>query len=243
EDSLLRTHRVEKAVVKRREEIEEYFVTNARFNFRDNFQPPLALAYDPEGFLATAEYTTYSALHIVQNYVADWFDASQLQYGDMIENAGQSIDKQVQLCCVIRKPRDQRLHVYFKLGNISLTKKRWEERYCSMLAATDGFRLHSDNGPVPSEMNALFEQNWIAFYAVPAVGPEALALNKLCKTTSLFTNLLRVDFSGEGEFEYMLVVGTAALLVAYERSIINAKYVAKKAFARGSHLFDWSEAQ
>jgi len=243
EDSLLRTHRVEKAVVKRREEIEEYFVTNARFNFRDNFQPPLALAYDPEGFLATAEYTTYSALHIVQNYVADWFDDSQQQYSNVMENAGQAIDKQVQLCCVIRKPLDQRLRVYFKLGNISLTKKRWEERYCSMLAATDGFRLHSDNGPVPSEMNALFEQNWITFYAVPSVGPEALALNKLCKTTSLFTNLLRVDFSGEGEFEYMLVVGTAALLVAYERSIINAKYVAKKVSARGSHLFDWSEAQ
>ena len=59
----------------------------------------------------------------------------------------------------------------------------------------------------------------------------------------MFTNLLRVDFSGEGEFEYMLVVGTAALLVAYERSIINAKYVARKAATRGSHLFDWGEAQ
>ena len=124
EDSLLRTHRVQEAASKRREEIEEYFVTNARFNFRDNFQPPLALAHDPEGFLATAEYTTYSALHIVQNYVADWFDNSQQQYSNVMENTGQAIDKQVQLCCVIRKPRDQRLHVYFKLGNISLTKKR-----------------------------------------------------------------------------------------------------------------------
>ena len=102
-DSFLQTHRVEKAVLKRREEIEEYFVTNARFNFRDNFQPPLALAYDPQGFLATAEYTTYSALHIVQNYVADWFDNSQQEYSHVMENASQAIDKQVQLCCIIQK--------------------------------------------------------------------------------------------------------------------------------------------
>ena len=52
-----------------------------------------------------------------------------------------------------------------------------------------------------------------------------MALNKLSKTTLLFTNTLRVEFGDEGEHEYMLVVGTAALLVAYERSVVNAKYV------------------
>jgi hypothetical protein len=214
-------------------------VTDARFNFRDNFQPLLALAHDPHSFLATAEYTAYSALHIVQNYEAYWYDSSQQDFFHIVENSGQSSDKQIKLCCKIRKPREQRLRTYFKLSNIPLTKRQWEEHYCSQLAATKGFKLQSNEGPVPIEINTLFEQNYVTFYAVPAMGPEAMALNKLSKTTLLFTNTLLADFGDQGEQEYMFVVGTAALLVAYERSVMNAKYMVKKASTQGSHIFDW----
>lgn len=241
EGTLQRGHKMDKAEAKRLEELEEYSVAAARFSFRDNFQPPLALAYDPAGFLASAEYTAYSALHIVQNYIADWYDVQQQHYRDMIDSAEQSVDKQIQLSCEIRRPRDQRLRVYFKLSNVVLTKKRWEERYCSRLAATEGFKLQSDDGPIPAEMNALFEQNYVTFYAVPAIGPEAIALIKLSKSTSLFTNILRVDFGDEGEHEYMFVVGSAALHIAYENNVIGAKYMVRKASTKGSHLFDWEE--
>ncbi len=81
----------------------------------------------------------------------------------------------------------------------------------------------------------------MTFYAVPAIGPEAIALNKLSKITSLFTNTLRVDFGEEGEHEYMFVVGSAALHIAYENNVIGARYMVKKASTRGSHLFDWEE--
>lgn len=229
---------LEKAETKRLYELEEYYVTATRFNFRDNFQTPLALVHDPDGFLATAEYTMYSALHIVQNYIADWYDAQG--YSKMAENTGQNVDKQIQLYCKIRRLRDQRLHLCFKLSNSTLMKRQWEERYCSKLAATNGFKLLSDDGqPVPAEINTLFEQNYVTFYAVPAIGPEALALAKLTKSTSLFINTLRIDFGDEGEHEYMFIVGTAALLVAYENNIVNAKYRVRKVAAQGSHLFDW----
>ena len=237
ENILRQQKRLAKAEAKRLHELEEYYVTNARFNFRDNFQPPLALVHDPEGFLATAEYTIYSALHIVQNYSADWYDAQS--FARMVEHAEQIVDKQLQLCCEMRGPRDQRLHLYFKLSNIPLTKKQWEERYCSTLAATNGLKLQSDDGPVPAAINALFEQNYVTFYAVPATGPEAIALARLTKITSLFINTLRAEFGDEGEHEYLFVVGTAALLVAYENNVVNAKYKARKAVTRGSHLFDW----
>jgi CRISPR-associated endonuclease/helicase Cas3 len=241
EQKLLKSHKAGAAELKRLAEIEEYYITDARFNFRDNFQPPLALAHDPAGYLATAEYTTYSALHIVQNYIADWFDIDQPQFRESIERMGVTSDKQVKLCCEIRRPREQRLSIYFKLGGIELSKRKWEAHYCSKLAAAHGFRLHSDNGPVPSELNKIFEQNYITFYIVPAIGPEALALTNLYKTTSLFTNTLKVDFGNEGELEYMMVVGSAALLVSYEKSIIGAKYVVRRASTRGSHIFDWNE--
>ena len=238
-EKLTKSRMTEKAERKRCEEIEEYYVTDARFNFRDNFQPLLALAHDPHGFLATAEYTAYSALHILQNYIADWYDTSQQDFLKIVENSGRSSDKQIHICCKIREKRDQRLRTYFKLSNVSLTKRQWEEHYCSKLAATKGFKLHSDGGPVPSEINTLFAQNYITFYAVPATGPEAMALNKISKTTILFTNTLRIEFGDEGEQEYMFVVGTAALLVAYEKSVMNAKYVVTRASTQGSHIFDW----
>lgn len=241
EQKLLNSHKARAAELKRLAEIEEYYTTEARFNFRDNFQPPLALVLDPAGYLSTAEFTTYSALHIVQNYIADWFDVDQLQFKESIERVGVPSDKQVKLFCEIRKPLEQRLSIYFKLGDIELTKKQWEAHYCSKLAATHGFRLYSDNGPVPSELNKIFEQNYITFYIVPAIGPEAIALTKLCKTTSLFTNTLKVDFGSEGEHVYMMVVGSAALLVSCEKSIIGAKYVVRRASTRGSHIFDWNE--
>lgn len=239
-ENILRKKGAWKAALKRQAEIEEYYITDARFNFRDNFQPPLALAHDPQGFLATAEYTTYSALHIAQNFVADWFDTDQY-YEEWIEKVGADIDKQVKLCCEIRRPREQRLNLYFKLTRSALTKREWETQYCSTLSATRGFQLFSDDGPVPGELNRTLENGYITFYAVPIVGPEALALFKLKKITSLFTNKLKVDFGSEGEYEYLMVVGSAALLVSYEKSILNAKFMARRASARGSHIFDWEE--
>jgi CRISPR-associated endonuclease/helicase Cas3 len=158
-ESTLQKHRkLENAEAKRLDELEEYFITAARFNFRDNFQLPLALVHDPEGFLATAAYTTYSALHIMQNYIADWYDARQHYYRDMVASAEQNGEQQIQLNCEIRKPRNQRLRIYFKLSNVSLTKKRWEERYCSRLAAAEGFTLQSDGGPVPTEINSFLSR-------------------------------------------------------------------------------------
>ncbi len=241
ENTLRKKGTARKAELKRQAEIEEYYIADARFNFRDNFQPPLALAHDPQGFLATAEYTTYSALHIAQNYVADWFNAD-LQYAKWIEKVGE-VDKQIKLCCEIRKPCEQRLNIYFMLKRSDLTRREWEAQYCRTLAATRGFCLFSDNGPVPGELNRAFEQNYVTFYSVPISGPEALALTKLKKITSLFTNRLKVDFGSEGECEYMMVVGSAALLVSYEKNILNAKFMVQRASTRRSHIFDWEEGE
>ncbi len=123
------------------------------------------------------------------------------------------------------------------------SRREWEAQYCRTLAATRGFCLFSDNGPVPGELNRAFEQNYVTFYSVPISGPEALALTKLKKITSLFTNRLKVDFGSEGECEYMMVVGSAALLVSYEKNILNAKFMVQRASTRRSHIFDWEEGE
>ncbi|HZS79211.1 MAG TPA: type I-D CRISPR-associated helicase Cas3' [Ktedonobacteraceae bacterium] len=236
--ALLKSHKTVDAEKKRWAELEEFYTADVRFNFRDNFQPPSALAHDPSGFLATSEYTVYSALHIVQNYIADWLNVDQQQLDKLTERSGIALDKQIKLFCKIKQLREQPLNIHFYLNGSPSTKAKWEARYCSKLAARNGFRLQSDSGLIPPELNNLFEQNYITFYAVPAVGSEALALARLQKTTSLFTNTLRVDFANEGEHTYTIVLGSAALLVSYESNIIRAKFVGRRA---DSHIFDWDD--
>ncbi len=227
------------AIKKRRAEIEEYMIADARFSFRDSYQPPLALAYDPQGLLATAEYTLYSALHIAQNFEADWFEPEDPEYHEIAERAGISQEGRLAICCAIRKERRQRLHLLFQLNDIPLLKRAWEERYCYKLSATDGFQLKSQEGPVPDKLNRLFQKDFLTFYAVPAVGPAALTLKAISKTTALFLSNLHINFDEEGEQEYLMVIGSAALLVSYEQRLAKAGYLTQKDDARGKHIFDW----
>ncbi|PZS00719.1 MAG: type I-D CRISPR-associated helicase Cas3' [Candidatus Chloroheliales bacterium] len=219
--------------------LEEYYTAAARFNFRDSYQPPLALAYDPDHLLASSDYTTYSALHIAQNYDADW-SASPKQLEQWAARLDGGLGSEVRLSCQINHHRDQRLILNFSLRPHDLSRKEWEERYCSTLAATNGFNVVSSVGiGVPPQLNDAFGRNFVTFYAVPESGPEAASLNTLKRQTSLFTNTLMVDFGGEGEHLYILVLGTAALLVACERNVIGTKYAAQRAAARNTHIFDW----
>ncbi len=219
--------------------LEEYYTAAARFNFRDSYQPPLALAYDPDHLLSSGDYTTYSALHIAQNYEADW-SANPNQLEQWAAQLSGGINSEMKLTCQINRHREQRLTLDFSLRPLDMSRKEWEERYCSTLAATSGFSVVSRDGPgVPPQLNDAFGRNYVAFYAVPESGSEAAALNTLKRRTSLFTSTLVVDFGGESNQKYLLVLGTAALLVACERNVIGTKYMAQRAAARSTHIFDW----
>jgi CRISPR-associated endonuclease/helicase Cas3 len=241
-EQVLLTQGAREAELQRLEEIEAYYVTEARFHFRENFQPPLALVHDPQWLLASADYTVYSALHIVQNYRADWMGLDEPEARQIIAQVGKQTEKtQFLCCCHLKRPLDQRLRLVFTLSGQGRTRRQWEERYCSRLAAQSQFHLSSEDGPVPGELNALLEQRYLVFYAVPAIGPEALALLKFQRVTALSCFPLRVDFGSQGEQEYLLVLGSAALLLSYEESLRKAKYLARRKAAQGSHIFDWEE--
>ncbi len=225
-------------VDERQAEIEEYFRAEARFNFRDNFQPPQVLVHDAPGLLASAEYTVYSALHLVQNFEGDWSDAPQL----LEEWEGHSLlkpDQGLPLAFELRKTRQTRLYLYFYLNRTDLSEDEWKEGYCSKLAATTGFQLRSDDGPVPAEINKVFRQKYLTFYAVPAVGPEARTLNSLSRHTALYSSKLKVDLDGASEKEYLIVLGSAALQLSCEGALRRASHVAQRAAAKANHIFDW----
>jgi len=227
------------------EQLERFYTANARFNFRDDFQPPQVVVYDPERRLGSGEYALYSALHVAQNFVAAWSDDKEL-IDDLTLRLGRRVDAEVLLACTIQnlRPSAARLNLYFKLAAGALNRKAWEERYCRKLTATCGFELASKDGSVPAELNTAFRRKFFSFYAVPTGQPDEWALRNLSKRTSLYTHELQVKFSDQsGEQTYILVLGSAALLVSCERSIIGAGYAAQKAESQHQAIFDWGDCQ
>ncbi len=221
----------------RREDIEAYYVMAARFSFRDGFDPPQAIVYDPTHHLAGADYTSYSAFHIAQNYEARWSaDAGQIaEWKAHIEGR---VDNDVQLCCELVAPLEQRLTLWLHLGDVTETQAEWENDYLYKPVALRGFRLipaRDTGGKVSGELNDLLAQQYFAFYAVPNIGAVARTLLSLKKTTALFTNTLTVDFDS-GTAEYMIVLGTAALMVAEEPRVDNAKHLAHRTESKGGAI-------
>ena len=227
---------------KRREIIEAYYVMAARFNFRDSFDPPQVLVYDPTHYLAGADYTSYAAFHIAQNYEVRWSaDADQIaEWKTHVEGR---VGDDVQLCGALIAPLEQRLTLWLHLRDVTATQAEWEDRYLYKPAALRGFRLipaHDTGGKVSGELNDLFAQQYVAFYAAPNIGPVARALLSLKKTTALFTNTLTVDFDS-GTEEYMIVLGTAALMVAEEPNVKKAAYFAQHSESKDKAIFDWED--
>ena len=52
-----------------------YFLEKARFSFREDFQPPLALVGDTKNLLSSEPAALYDALHIVKNYKVEYCDS------------------------------------------------------------------------------------------------------------------------------------------------------------------------
>ncbi len=229
----------EEVVAQREELLEEYYAAAARFNFRDSFQPPQACVYDPQHYLSSEDYASYSALHIVQNYEGEWLRLSDA-LPPLPPAVKQTLDPKLTLYCRLRAQRSRPISIYFTLKAGGLSKTAWEERYLSKLTAAAGFSIVSaDGASIPALLNTTLAQDYTAFYAVPSVGAEAATLNKLKHLTALYTNTLKVHFDEVGEQEYILVLGNAALLVACEAGVIGAKYAAQRATTRHAHIFDW----
>lgn len=220
---------------KRLKTIEEFYAADARFHFRDNFQPPQVLVYDPGHLLSSGDYTVYSAMHLLQNYEGDWSN-DQKRLSEWNERCQlQAAD--LPFTFLLTGSRTQRLRLYFTLDEVE--HKEWEERYVGIFTARRGFRLQSEDGPIPAEINDLFERQYLTFYAVPQTGSQARALAGLSRFTSLYKNYLRVEFNRGNLEDYWILLGSTALQVQYERTLVGAKYVAEKTLARHNHIFDW----
>ncbi|HEX3643049.1 MAG TPA: type I-D CRISPR-associated helicase Cas3', partial [Ktedonobacteraceae bacterium] len=151
-----------------RKDLKEYFKERARFSFRESFQPPLALIHDPHNLLSSKDVTTYSVLHIIRYYHAD-FDETLERWKERINQDSGNVDlKNVAVYCRLREMRDELLQVGLRLDATEYTKDGWEEEFAYQVTTLYGLEivaLNEHSGLKPAVQLSLSEQFVPAFVA------------------------------------------------------------------------------
>src|SRR5229473_427099 len=107
-----------------------YSIEKARFSFREDFQPPLALVSDPHGLLSSEPVRLFDALHIAKNYKAYYFKTPNEWQQKTLLTPPEGADDALVFCDLIElQAPDERLHTGLKLIVQDHQKIDWEERF------------------------------------------------------------------------------------------------------------------
>ncbi|HEU0002914.1 MAG TPA: type I-D CRISPR-associated helicase Cas3' [Ktedonobacteraceae bacterium] len=195
-----------------------YFLEKARFSFREDFQPPLALVGDTKNLLSSEHSTLYDALHIVKNYKIEYFDSAQewqhslrlplpenaqdaLIYGDLRELL----------------PPDERLRIGLKLSVGEYRRIDWEEEshfayHPTALYGLEVTALNNHHG-LPARVRTMFSERYIPAFVAAKESRTATTLWGLQKLAQFIPYDLQVTFGDGSSHDYVVVLGTMALLV------------------------------
>src|SRR6266568_8068862 len=202
-------------------DLRSFFIEKARFSFRDDFQPPLALICDSKGLLSSERVALFDALHIVKNYLIEFFDSAkkwQEMTGQLLPDGAKDA---VIFCDLIelREP-EERLHIGLKLSVVSNKRTIWdeEEGFAYRPTALYGLEvtaLNNDHG-LPTNVRKMFAQRYIPAFVVAKESRSASTMWSLKKQAQFIPYDLQVIFSDGKTHDYYVVLGTMALQVSSE---------------------------
>ena len=194
-----------------------YFLEKARFSFREDFQPPLALVSDAKNLLSSELVALYDALHIVKNYKVAYFDSLEdwrrLQL-PLPENA-----KDALMYCDLREllPPDERLQIGLKLSVREYRRIDWEEAghfayHPTALYGLEVTALNNHHG-LPAHVRTMFSERYIPAFVAARESRTATTLWGLQRQAQFIPYSLQVMFGDGSTHDYLAVLGTMALLV------------------------------
>jgi len=194
-----------------------YAVARARFSFRDSFDPPAALLYDPEHHLSSRDLVSYDVLHVIQHYAATWFreyaDWRQALPPAMGAPTAQADD--VAFCVLTgMRAADERVRLRFRLHRGDMTRSEWEELHCYRETAIRDLELEGDGVPLPREVTTVFRARYIPLYAARVDTVVASRLKGLCATEGWIGRDLEVTFRDGASQPYLMVMGTQMFFAA-----------------------------
>jgi len=196
---------------------EQHALMAARFAFRDSFQAPVAVVWDPGHHLSRANQARYDLLHLLENFELEhhvdaraWRDRSGLP----IPESRRPADAYVTIAGI--RPPDARLRLRLHLTT-DLSRDAWLERRTANLVAFHDLHLGLDGGQVPSQVAATLAERWVVGLAVRREGGRAAGpLRRLCSVAGFFPRDLVVECDDGRSVECLVLLGTPALLAGDE---------------------------
>ncbi len=199
-------------------DLRSYFVEKARFSFREDFQPPLALVSDSRGLLSSEPVVLFDALHIVKNYRVEYFGTAREWQQRLSLLLPEDANEAFIFCDLrgLREP-DERLQIGLKLSVRGYKRTAWEEdeKFAYRPTALYGLEvtaLNNDHG-LPTEVRKMFSERYIPAFVVARESRSASTMWGLQRQAQFIPYDLQVTFNDGKTHDYYAVLGTMALLV------------------------------
>jgi len=195
-----------------------YFLEKARFSFREDFQPPLALVGDTKYLLSSEPAALYDALHIVKNYKVEYCGSLE-EWQHRLQLPLPEGAKDALIYCDLRGllPPDERLQIGLKLSVGEYRRIDWEEEghfayHPTALYGLEVTALNNHHG-LPAHVRTMFSERYIPAFVAARESRTATTLWSLQKQAQFLPYSLQVMFGDGSTHDYLAVLGTMALLV------------------------------
>lgn len=185
----------------------QYYLTRSLFAFRDSFNGPEVVLYDPHRLFSSQEHSCYDLLHLVANYHLHLF-TSRDEYVKICGEPGMKGDLYVRL----QSRRETTLQIEFRLEREDTTQQQFENRFCRCPVALNRLRLvarvrHGDLHPLQEEFTEAIREIYIPLLILP--NQDEGALRATLRGTPIIARRLSVVFEDANIGEYQIVVGSA----------------------------------
>ncbi len=191
-------------------------LTKSLFNFRESFQGPTAVLFDPDHLLSSLLINAYDLFHIVEGYNVQWLEtrAEFLHFCGDTELTGQFYGR---ILSHRTPPLSLELH-YTTQDYFEDFARQWE---CKPVAL-NGFKLYArerkgDRTPIDTRIVTALQEEFITLLLIP-MDMKGWAIRAL-KNSPIYTRQLFVTFPDHQQKEYSAYPGKAAWIAHSELQI------------------------
>jgi CRISPR-associated endonuclease/helicase Cas3 len=187
-------------------------VTKALFSFRDAFQGPIVIVYDPAHIFSTQSVNSYDLFHFIRNYHL----SPPLSLSQFKQISGVTPDLQGDFYFRLLKQREAKLILEFVYDSKDDNKREFERKWCGAPVALNGICLQVREyggdmiaGELVNEIVTSLAEKHLTMLIVPP--EDEGAMRGRLRGTSLWPQRLTVSFpDGSVENSYHALLGSAA---------------------------------
>ncbi|RAQ95520.1 type I-D CRISPR-associated helicase Cas3' [Thermogemmatispora tikiterensis] len=216
-----------------KQDLSQYYVEHARWNFREGFETLQVLVFDPQHLLSDEDVTHYDLFHILRSYeatffptVEEWrracFSESFRWQADVSVNQREkpvrARKEEVILFCRLHGLRKQPRQVGLRLDVPDQERGAWEEQWAYRVTALWGLqpRLINDDSGLPDCIRTCLQERFVPVLVAAEESSTVAWLMSLRQKARFFPVALEVSFADRPKVCYRAVLGPLAWQLAAE---------------------------